>query len=243
MPIILTILLLAALVALVLLMPSKGAIGEKRVARMLEKQLPDDYVVMNDITVPSDFGTTQIDHIVFSTCGIFIIETKNYKGWITGSDRSEYWQKNMYGYKYQFRNPTRQNYAHFKALQSLLGFSDYCFHPIVVFANSAWLRLTTRNDVVNNAHLIDTILKYQNVVLTAEDIQSAIHKVQSVALVEKGTKKQHVHNVRANINDRNNKIRSGICPRCGGTLVERNGKYGRFYGCSNYPACKFTLKH
>ena len=243
MSIILSILLIAALVALVLLMPSKGAIGEKRVARMLEKHLPDDYVVMNDITIPSDFGTTQIDHIVFSTRGIFIIETKNYKGWITGSDRSEYWQKNVYGYKYQFRNPTRQNYAHFKALQSLLRFSDYCFHPIVVFANSAWLRLTTRNDVVNNAHLIDTILKYQNVVLTAEDIQSAIHKVRSAALVEKGTKKQHVNNVRANISDRNQKIRSGICPRCGGQLVERKGKYGRFYGCSNYPGCNFTLKH
>lgn len=32
------------------------------------------------------------------------------------------------------------------------------------------------------------------------------------------------------------------CPQCSGELVERNGKYGRFWGCSNYPNCKFTRK-
>lgn len=31
-----------------------------------------------------------------------------------------------------------------------------------------------------------------------------------------------------------------LCPKCGGTLVERNGKYGTFIGCSNYPKCKYT---
>lgn len=32
------------------------------------------------------------------------------------------------------------------------------------------------------------------------------------------------------------------CPRCGGELVLRNGKYGPFYGCSNYPECRYTKK-
>ena len=30
------------------------------------------------------------------------------------------------------------------------------------------------------------------------------------------------------------------CPRCGGDLVERMGKFGKFLGCSNFPKCKFT---
>jgi restriction system protein len=34
----------------------------------------------------------------------------------------------------------------------------------------------------------------------------------------------------------------GICPKCGGSLVERSGKFGKFYGCSNYPKCDFTRK-
>jgi len=32
------------------------------------------------------------------------------------------------------------------------------------------------------------------------------------------------------------------CPQCGSRLVERIGKYGRFYGCSSYPNCKYTAK-
>lgn len=33
-----------------------------------------------------------------------------------------------------------------------------------------------------------------------------------------------------------------VCPRCGGSLVERSGKYGKFFGCSNYPKCRFIKK-
>ncbi len=31
-----------------------------------------------------------------------------------------------------------------------------------------------------------------------------------------------------------------ICPKCGGKLVLKIGKFGKFYACSNYPKCKFT---
>lgn len=33
-----------------------------------------------------------------------------------------------------------------------------------------------------------------------------------------------------------------ICPLCGGRLRKRNGQYGDFIGCSNYPACRYTKK-
>lgn len=33
-----------------------------------------------------------------------------------------------------------------------------------------------------------------------------------------------------------------VCPKCGGQLIERKGKYGRFMGCSNYPKCDYTSK-
>jgi ssDNA-binding Zn-finger/Zn-ribbon topoisomerase 1 len=45
----------------------------------------------------------------------------------------------------------------------------------------------------------------------------------------------------ANIKKTQKELDKGICPRCGGKLVERNGQYGRFLGCSNYPKCKFIL--
>ena len=45
-----------------------------------------------------------------------------------------------------------------------------------------------------------------------------------------------------NIHRLQEKIDNNICPRCGGKLVLRNGKYGDFYGCENYPKCKFIKK-
>ena len=32
------------------------------------------------------------------------------------------------------------------------------------------------------------------------------------------------------------------CPECGGDLVVRTGKYGKFVSCSNYPKCKYIKK-
>jgi len=31
-----------------------------------------------------------------------------------------------------------------------------------------------------------------------------------------------------------------VCPRCGGRLEERRGRFGRFIGCDGYPACRYT---
>ena len=31
-----------------------------------------------------------------------------------------------------------------------------------------------------------------------------------------------------------------LCPECGNELVYRNGRFGRFISCSNYPSCKYT---
>lgn len=234
-------LVVALIVFLVWIIPSKGTMGERRVARMLSKKLPEDYVVVNDITIPCSLGTTQIDHIVFSTHGIFVIETKNYSGWITGADKAEYWQKNMYGYKYRFRNPIKQNYAHVKALQAMLPLGNHYFRSIVTFANSASLRNRHNAMVVNNRYLIETILQFSSIVIPQAELQKHIDTVLNSALVEKDMRKQHVRNVKSNVEFRNWKIKNNICPRCGGTIVERKGKYGRFYGCSNYPNCKFTL--
>lgn len=36
------------------------------------------------------------------------------------------------------------------------------------------------------------------------------------------------------------KYNSMVCPDCGGKLRERSGPYGRFYGCTNYPKCRYS---
>jgi hypothetical protein len=66
--------------------------------------------------LPSQGSTTQIDHVLVSVYGIFVIETKNMKGWIFGDERSAQWTQSIFGKKSRFQNPLRQNYRHVKAL-------------------------------------------------------------------------------------------------------------------------------
>ena len=106
MEIILFILFVVASVVFRILQPRiKGYLGEKSVATILSLLPSDKYKIINDLLIEVDGRTIQIDHLVVSIYGIFVIETKNYKGRITGSDNSDYWTKNMFGNKYTFYNP------------------------------------------------------------------------------------------------------------------------------------------
>ena len=128
----------------------KGYIGEKNVSLHLSGLPSDKYILLNNIMLDTDHGLTQIDHIVLSVYGIFVIETKNYSGWITGSENSDKWTKNMYGTKYSFRNPIKQNYGHIMGLMQTLNIGDKnCFIPVVVFSNSAELKTNTSSLVMS----------------------------------------------------------------------------------------------
>ena len=97
----------------------KGRLGEKLVADTLA-ELPEGYRVINDLMVRTDRGTTQIDHVVISPHGIFVIETKAYDGWIYGSETDTYWTQVVHRRKKRFYNPLRQNYGHVQALKTIL---------------------------------------------------------------------------------------------------------------------------
>lgn len=220
----------------------KGKMGEFEVSAILATLSGNDYIVINNITLPSKFGTTQIDHIVVSIYGIFVIETKNYTGLIYGGENAETWTKNMWGNKYEFRNPLKQNYGHVKTLQQLLNLPMGNFIPIVVFSNSANISVQTDKTVITLFHLRGAITRHKTVMFTLEQVQEFCNKIRQVAIEEKGTNRKHVDNVRSNVYNKQQAINQGICPRCGGRLVLRHGRYGSFYGCSNYPSCRFTLK-
>ena len=76
----------------------KGKIGEKTVSFILGKLGPE-YKPYNDVLIRNGDWTSQIDHIVISPFGIFVIETKNYKGWIYGGANQVQWTQNIWGKK------------------------------------------------------------------------------------------------------------------------------------------------
>ncbi|MCQ2602120.1 MAG: NERD domain-containing protein [Treponema sp.] len=219
----------------------KGYAGESRVSGILSSLPSTQYFTINDLMLKTSHGTSQIDHVVISEFGIFVIETKNYSGWIYGGINSEYWTKNMYGKKYEFRNPLHQNYAHIKALMEILGVSSQdIFIPIIAFSNKADIRIETDKNIINFRDLKKTILRYQDKRIETSLLPEYYELLSKSTDYTKEEKKAHVNEIRSNIRDKKDMINQGICPRCGGHLIQRKGKYGRFLGCSNYPKCRFT---
>ena len=227
-----------------------GKFGEKRVARKLD-WLSKEYITLNDILLPTSYGTTQIDHIVVSPYGIFVIETKNYKGWIFGHENSEEWKQSLLGKKrfwgwsseqHKLRNPIRQNAAHARAVKAILKeVGDFPIIPIVVFADSAERNITTPNHIVISwCNLRSAIKSYRTQCISQEDIQRIVSKISSANITTEGSRESHIRNVQTVQQNRDMAIANGKCPKCGGNLVERKGRYGSFLGCSNYPRCRFT---
>lgn len=217
----------------------KGIIGEKVVMAELSRLPKEQYRILNDVMLRTDYGTTQIDHVVISTYGIFVIETKNYKGWITGSEYGDYWTKNVYGKKYSFRNPLKQNYAHVKALEAKTGLSEDKFIPIIAFSGNSEIKVNTTKPVVYIGQLRRIIGVYRDIKFTESELDMLVDKVQSENITTFETRREHVKQIRTKVQDNNAKVAAGICPRCGGQLVTRNGRNGRFVGCSNYPQCRY----
>lgn len=219
----------------------RGRAGENKVSRILSKLPYIQYRVINDVLLKTSQGTTQIDHVVLSEYGIFVIETKNYSGWILGGEHSEEWTKNVYGNKYQFRNPLKQNYAHVKALMEVLEITtENVFIPIIAFSNQADIKVHCSKNVINFRQLKSYILNYQTPVLPVDKIILYEAKLQGFTNYSKDDKSIHVAGVKAKADFSKSNISMGICPKCGEKLVERKGKYGKFLGCSNYPRCHFT---
>ena len=114
----------------------RGAFGETLLAGVLRRRLDASiYHVLNDIYLPLDDGsTTQIDHVVVSPFGVFVIETKTYKGWIFGNPRDAQWTQALPKRKSRFQNPLRQNYLHVQRLMGLTGLLADVVHSVVAFS-------------------------------------------------------------------------------------------------------------
>lgn len=203
---------------------------------LTNKNLDGELVVLKNIYVPTQGKTTEIDLLMIHEKGIFVFESKNYSGWIFGSaDQLNWTQSLQNGDKNKFYNPIRQNRTHIKALAAFLEKPVSEFLSYIVFSERCILKkvpadtsdviIVRRPDMLKKlkATLKTTPTKY-----TFNDIQDIAKKLQPLTNKDDAEKQQHIINIQ-------NK-----CPFCGGELTLRNGKYGRFWGCSNYPKCKFT---
>lgn len=224
----------------------KGAIGESIVAKYLDKLPENEYKVFNNIYLKCGDSSIQIDHLIVSIYGIFVIETKNYSGWIFGSENQNYWTQIIYKNKTKFKNPIKQNNSHINYLKYLLSNNtNLKYFSIIVFTGSAELKsINSLTPVIYENELYHYIIRSKDEkILNYEQIDNIILKINENIILDKYIDKIHIENIQKKIYEKNQKIKLLICPKCGGKLVIRNGSYGKFYGCSMYPNCKFTINY
>lgn len=211
-----------------------GWFGELWTKKELNKLPKSKYISINNILISIDNVTHQIDHIVVSKYGIFVIETKQYNGYITGNKYDKKWVRHIGKKKYYYTNPIRQNYGHMKAVSKLLNIDESLIYNIVSIPSKAIVKVKDDGEVVRIGTIKDKILSYKEEKL--ENVNDIVDIINKSNITDKKIIKKHIENIKTNIIDND----PNKCPKCGGKLVKRNSKYGEFIGCSNYPKCKYT---
>ncbi|MDH1474979.1 NERD domain-containing protein [Comamonas thiooxydans] len=189
-----------AVLAAVLRSPRfKGWRGERAVQAAIRRQLdPLIYVDMHNVTLPTaDGGSTQIDHLIFSPYGLFVLETKNYQGWIFGTEKQREWTQQIFRKRSRFQNPLRQNYKHVKTLQSLLDIAPEHLHSVIAFVGDCEFKTEMPAHVTRGLGFVGHIQSFAEPVWSPEQMQALLDKLEELRLQpDRATDRRHVAHVR-----------------------------------------------
>ena len=220
----------------------KGVFGEWQVNLLIKLFLNKaDYHLTKNVTLPTEDGTTQIDHIIVSKFGIFVIETKNMKGWIFGSANQKVWTQKIFKYTSKFQNPLHQNYKHVKTLQSCLDIKGDNVFSVIIFIGDSHFKTDMPENVTFARGGIEYIKSKTDIVFSDEEIKGFIEQIELGRLSPSiKTDIQHIKHVKEVVRSKND---NKTCSRCGAEMVLRKATKGKnagnqFWGCSSFPKCR-----
>lgn len=226
----------------------KGILGELMVNLaakfFLDKNI---YTLFKNVTLPTEDGTTQIDHIIVSRHGVFVIETKNMKGWIFGSSSQAMWTQKIYRHTSKFQNPLRQNYKHTQTLQAALEIDPDKVFSVIVFVGDSTFKTAMPDNVVYGGGYIRFIKSKAQPVLTDSEVQDICSRIKSGRLKPSiKTHNDHVKHVKTIVAEKSRLADENTCPKCGKPMILRTARGGenqgkQFLGCSGFPRCR-TVK-
>ena len=217
----------------------RGWFGEKKTTFYLWLSLNSKvYRRFHDVIIKSKNGTTQIDHLLVSPYGLFIVETKNRKGWIFGSEDQQRWTQSLYGDNYSFQNPIRQTFRQKKILSEFLGINESIIHTVIYFVGNCKFKTQLPDNVIKS-RLGKYIKQFKDPVLPPEEIDRIVDEIEYFVSESLLTTRDHVQSLRERHSS------TTVCAKCGSKLVERTAKKGpnagtKFLGCENFPQCRFT---
>lgn len=235
----------------------KGVEGEYLIYKELAEYEKDGAKLLFNCYIPTRAHTmSEIDVLMLHRSGIYVFESKNYSGWIFGSEQDEEWTQSLLfrGHEPQreyFFNPVLQNKLHIKHLCELLKIKQEHVYSVIVFSDRCELKsITLYNQAIKVLHLFQ--LRHgisgflEKTVLSEADIARLYNLLYPYTQLSEEKKQEHIRNIELDQESREAK-RGKICPVCGGELVVRTVKRGEwrgqtFYGCSAYPKCHYTEK-
>lgn len=214
----------------------KGSIGEMTASHLLSGLDNTKYGCIHNILLPlKNGGTTQIDHLVLSPYGVFVIETKNYQGFIFGDEYQDYWTQKTYNGTYRLFNPIKQNNIHINTLANLLNINREFFHSIILFVGECEIKTTLPNYVMVCDFFANNLNAYinskQNIIISPELFKQIISDLKNhIIKSTPQSEQQHRDYV---------KSRQNLCPKCGSNMVERMAKNTgkKFLGCIRFSQC------
>lgn len=231
----------------------KGLREENRVSKALRAfdAIEMEGHVLRNLYVPSGHGNTrEIDLLCVTTKGLLVIESKNYAGYIFGDENQQNWTVTLYAghgrtEKHRFFNPIWQNNAHINALKHYLGY-DISMFSIIVFSDRGEIKdinykesssiICYRDEL---PWVLENLWRDNPEVFTQERVDATANKLSKLEDIDGSKKAAHLQR----LNERYSNTE--VCPWCGGKLKVRTARQGKnagkqFYGCSNYPRCRYT---
>ncbi len=169
--------------------------GELLVRKALQKHFHSpNYHLLNHITLKHGDSTTQIDHILVSSYGVFVIETKNYKGWIFANPKHETWTQVLFKAKFKFQNPIHQNHRHVVAVRELLDFlPQEAVKSVVVFSGDAEFKTDMPKSVFTLPMLIEYLGSCKQELLSLNRVQFSVGRIETARLeISEMTDVEHV---------------------------------------------------
>ena len=190
-----------------------GRYGEYLTYKKLIKFEKQGAKFLFNIYIPkNDEATTEIDVLMISHKGIFVFESKNYSGWIFGSDSQKYWYQTLPSgqrkrHKEKFYNPIFQNNTHIKYLKSMLG-DQISFYSIITFSERCTLKninlKTSKASVINRYQLYNLVSSiYKNIpenLLSDAQIEKIYNTLYPYTQVDENVKQKHIDNIYNNLN-------------------------------------------
>jgi len=137
------------------------------------------YHQMHDLILETKDGTVQIDHVIVSPFGVFVIETMDMGGTIFGKTFDPDWTQTFKGETIKFPNPLKPNYDRKLALNGVLGIGADKLFSIIAFTGNSAFEIAMPDNVAQGKDFVNYIKSKDAVLIEESEVPRIVAKIQS----------------------------------------------------------------